>query len=283
MDGVGTKLKVATLANRHDTVGQDIVNHCVNDILVQGASPLFFLDYIGVSSMDPSMIAGIIKGVVKACRENKCALIGGETAELPGLYPPGEYDLVGTIIGAVKKSETITGKSIKSGDVLIGLHSSGCHTNGYTLARHALFDKGGLGINDLVPGTKNTAAEALLAVHRSYLKPVQALMKSVVVRGMAHITGGGFPDNIRRVLPGNVDAEIDTKSWTPPALFQFIQKAAAVDREEMYRVFNMGIGMVIAVREVDVIKALAILKKAGEHPKVIGQIVRGSGRVKMLF
>jgi len=283
MDGVGTKLKVATMANRHDTVGQDIVNHCVNDILVQGAYPLFFLDYIGVSSMDPVMIAGIIKGAVKACKENNCALIGGETAELPGLYPPGEYDLVGTIIGAVKKSETITGKSIKSGDVLIGLPSSGCHTNGYTLARHALFEKGGLGINDLVPGTKVTAADALLAVHRSYLKPVQALMKSVKIRGMAHITGGGFPDNIRRVLPGTVDAVIETASWTPPALFQFIQKAAAVDPEEMYRVFNMGIGMVIAVRETDVIKAISILKKAGEKPVVIGNVVRGRGVVQMRY
>lgn len=283
MDGVGTKLKVATMAGRHDTVGQDIVNHCVNDILVQGAHPLFFLDYIGVSSMDPGMIAGILKGLVKACKENNCALIGGETAELPGLYPSGEYDLVGTIIGAVKKSDAITGKSIKNGDILIGLHSSGCHTNGYTLARHALFEKGGLGINDLVPGTKITTANALLAVHRSYLKPIQALMKTVKIRGMAHITGGGFPDNIRRVLPGNVDAVIDTGSWTPPALFQFIQKAASVDREEMYRVFNMGIGMVLAVRETDVIKALSALKKAGEKPVVIGNIVPGRGAVQMKY
>ena len=216
MDGVGTKLKVATMAGRHDTVGQDIVNHCVNDILVQGAHPLFFLDYIGVSKMDPLMIAGVLKGLVKACRENGCALIGGETAELPGLYPPGEYDLVGTIVGAVKKSEMITGKAIRSGDVLIGLRSSGCHTNGYTLARHALFDKAGLGVNDLVPGTKTSAGDALLAVHRSYLKPVSVLMKKVKIRGMAHITGGGFPDNIRRVLPANVDAVVDVSTWTPP-------------------------------------------------------------------
>ena len=281
MDGVGTKLKVATMMNRHDTVGQDIVNHCVNDILVQGARPLFFLDYIGVSKMEPVMIAGILKGLVKACKENGCALIGGETAELPGLYPPGEYDLVGTIIGAVKKKDVITGKAIKNGDVLIGLPSSGCHTNGYTLARHALFDKAGLGVNDLIPGTKTTAGAALLAVHRSYFKPVMALKKSVAIRGLAHITGGGFPDNVKRVLPAKVDAGIDTTLWTPPALFQFIQKAAAVESEEMYRVFNMGIGMVIAVRPEDVTKSLAILKKAGERAKIIGSVVRGNGAVQM--
>jgi len=283
MDGVGTKLKVATMADRHDTVGEDIVNHCVNDILVQGAYPLFFLDYIGVSSMDPGMIAGIIKGIAKACKENQCALIGGETAELPGLYPPGEYDLVGTIIGAVKKSDAVTGKAIRPGDVLIGLHSSGCHTNGYTLARHALFEKAGLGINDPVPGTRTTAAAALLAVHRSYLKPVQALMKKVKVRGMAHITGGGFPDNIKRILPANVDAAIDTGSWKPPVLFQFIQQSARVDREEMYRVFNMGIGMVIAVKPADADASLRILKQKGERPRVVGQIVRGRGGVQMKY
>jgi len=283
MDGVGTKLKVATMANRHDTVGQDIVNHCVNDILVQGARPLFFLDYIGVAKMDPLMIADLIKGVVKACRENGCALIGGETAELPGLYPPGEYDLVGTIIGAVKKKDVITGRRIRKGDILLGLPSSGCHTNGYTLARHALFDRAGLGIHDPIPGTKTTAAQALLAVHRSYLKPVLALRKAVEVRGLAHITGGGFPDNIRRVLPDNVDAVVDTRGWTPPALFRFIQQAAKVEAEEMYRVFNMGVGLVIAVRETDVVKAVAALKKAGEKPLVIGAVVRGSGSVQMKY
>jgi len=283
MDGVGTKLKVATMAGRHDTVGQDIVNHCVNDILVQGAHPLFFLDYIGVSRMDPVMIAGILKGLVKACRENTCTLIGGETAELPGLYPPGEYDLVGTIIGAVKKSEAITGKSIRTGDILIGLHSSGCHTNGYTLARHALFDKAGLDIHNIIPGTKTSVGAALLAVHRSYLKPVQALMRSVTIRGMAHITGGGFPDNIKRVLPGRVDAVIDTQLWKTPALFTFIQSAAGVEAEEMYRVFNMGIGMVIAIRPDDAATAMKILSKSGERPRVIGRIIRGNGRVQMEY
>lgn len=283
MDGVGTKLKVATMAGRHDTVGQDIVNHCVNDILVQGAHPLFFLDYIGVSKMDPLMIAGVLKGLVKACRENGCALIGGETAELPGLYPPGEYDLVGTIVGAVKKSEMITGKAIRSGDVLIGLRSSGCHTNGYTLARHALFDKAGLGVNDLVPGTKTSAGDALLAVHRSYLKPVSVLMKKVKIRGMAHITGGGFPDNIRRVLPANVDAVVDVSTWTPPPLFRFIQEVAKVDAEEMYRVFNMGIGMVLIIARGDAPEAIRLLKKSGEKPVGMGYIKRGNGAVNMVY
>lgn len=283
MDGVGTKLKVATLAGHHDTVGQDIVNHCVNDILVQGAKPLFFLDYIGVSKMEPGMMAELLKGLAKACRENGCALIGGETAELPGLYPPGEYDLVGTIVGAVKKSDMITGKKIRAGDVLIGLPSSGCHTNGYTLARHALLEKAGLGIHDLVPGTRKTVAESLLAVHRSYLKPVSALMKKVSIHGMAHITGGGFPDNIRRVLPPKVTAYVDTATWEPPKLFDFIQSAAQVEDEEMYRVFNMGIGMVIIVARADAPEAIRVLKKAGEQPVGIGFVKRGSGDVSLLY
>jgi phosphoribosylformylglycinamidine cyclo-ligase len=281
MDGVGTKLKVATLTGRHDTVGQDIVNHCVNDILVQGARPLFFLDYIGVAKMDPGMIAQLLKGLAKACKQNGCALIGGETAELPGLYPPGEYDLVGTIVGAVAKKDMITGKALRPGDALIGLPSSGCHTNGYTLARHALFDRAGLGVNDLLPGTKTTVGNALLAVHRSYLKPVTALMKTVTIRGMAHITGGGFPDNIARVLPATVDAVINTAAWTPPPLFRFIQQAAAVDPEEMYRVFNMGIGMVLAVRATDTTPALTALKKAGEKPRLIGHLHPGHGQVTL--
>ncbi len=283
MDGVGTKLKVATLAGRHDTVGQDIVNHCVNDILVQGARPLFFLDYIGVAKMDPPMMADLLKGLVKACRDNQCALIGGETAELPGLYPPGEYDLVGTIVGAVEKEHIITGKKIRAGDVLIGLRSSGCHTNGYTLARHALLEKARLGIHDEVPGTGKSVADALLAVHRSYLKPVTAVMKKVSIHGMAHITGGGFPDNIRRVLPAKVDALVDTTTWAPPPLFRFIQKSAAVDPQEMYRVFNMGIGMVIIVARADVPETIRVLKRAGEKPVGIGYIKRGSGVVSMLY
>lgn len=282
IDGVGTKLNVAVLAGRHDTVGQDIVNHCVNDILVQGAYPLFFLDYIGTSVLEPGMIAQLIRGIAKACKANGCALIGGETAELPGLYPPGEYDLVGTIIGAVAKKDIITGRSIRAGDVLIGLPSSGLHTNGYSLARKALFSCAGLGLADKLPGTKISVENALLAVHRSYLKPVQSLLKTVTVRGMAHITGGGFYDNIPRVLPDTVDAVIDKKAWPRPALFRVIQDAAQVSDEEMHRVFNMGIGMVIAVRKADAEPALAALKTAGERPRIIGRVVKGSGVVAVV-
>jgi len=233
--------------------------------------------------MDPAIIAKILSGLARACRQNGCALIGGETAELPGVYPRGEYDLVGTIIGAVRKSDVITGKSIRPGHVLIGLHSSGCHTNGYTLARQALFNKARLKLNDVLPGTRTRVVEALLAPHRSYLKPVRALMEKVRIRGMAHITGGGFPDNIRRILPPEVDAVVDTRTWDPPALFQVIQKSAAVDPEEMHRVFNMGIGMVIVVARGDAPEAIRILKKAGERPCGIGYIHEGQGDVKMLY
>ncbi len=281
-DGVGTKLKVAVRAGRHDTVGQDIVNHCVNDILVQGARPLFFLDYIGLGKIDQSVMAQLIEGLCKACRENDCALIGGETAELPDLYPNGEYDLVGTIIGAVEKKKLITGADIKPGDALIGLPSSGPHTNGYSLARAVVFRKAQLECDDTFPGTTQTVADVLLAVHRSYLKPVQALMKKVNVRGMAHITGGGFPDNLPRILPKKTNAVVDTSTWTPLPIFQFIQDAGNVHPDEMYRVFNMGIGYVIVVRPTDVNRALATLRSAGEKPVVIGHVEKGSGKAVLV-
>ncbi len=276
-DGVGTKLKVAVRAGRHDTVGQDIVNHCVNDILVQGATPLFFLDYIGMGRIDQAVIAQLIQGLCKACRENGCALIGGETAELPELYPESEYDLVGTIIGSVPRKDLITGRDIRAGDVLIGLPSSGLHTNGYSLARAVVFRKAQLECGDRFPGTRQTVADVLLAVHRSYLKPVSALMKKVRIRGMAHITGGGFPDNLPRVLPRTLNAVIDRSTWTPPPVFQFIQETGGVAVDEMYRVFNMGIGMVIAVRPDDESRALAALKASGEKAVVIGRIEKGRG------
>lgn len=281
-DGVGTKLKVAVMAGRHDTVGQDIVNHCVNDILVQGAEPLFFLDYIGASKLSGPMIAGIIRGLCKACIENGCTLIGGETAEMPGLYPKGEYDLVGTIVGRVKRSELITGGAIRPGDVMIGLESSGLHTNGYSLARRVVFETAGLGVKDRIPGTAKTAADALLAVHRSYLKPVRALMRKVPIRGMAHITGGGFPDNLERILPDGVQAVVDRAAWEVPALFRFIGEKGRVARDEMYRVFNMGIGMVIFVRAKDVMKAREVLRRAGERPVAIGNVRKGPRGVKMV-
>ncbi|MBN1270201.1 MAG: phosphoribosylformylglycinamidine cyclo-ligase [Kiritimatiellae bacterium] len=282
IDGVGTKLKVAVMAGRHDTVGGDIVNHCVNDILVQGARPLFFLDYIGAARLDPGMLAQVLTGLCKACKANGCALIGGETAEMPGLYPAGEYDLVGVIVGVVQKNEIITGHAIRPGDVLIGLRSTGLHTNGYSLARKVIFAQEGLKIGDKLPGTKTTVADALLATHKSYLKPVLKLRAKADVLGLAHITGGGFPDNVPRVLPKGLSAVIDRSAWTVPPLFEFIQKAGKVDRDEMYRVFNMGIGMVVVVRPRDVMPALRALRAAGERPVVMGNIRKGGPAVRLV-
>ncbi len=278
-DGVGTKLKVAALAKRHDTVGQDIVNHCVNDILVQGATPLFFMDYIGASRFDTAIFTEVISGLCKACKENGCALLGGETAEMPGLYPQSEYDLVGTIVGMVDKKKLITGKDIKPGDVIIGLPSGGLQTNGFSLARKVILDQCGLTPQDLLPGTRYTVTEALLAVHRSFLKPVTALMAKVPVRGMAHITGGGFVDNIPRVLPENCDALINRNSWKVPTLFTFIERQGKVDHDEMYRVFNMGIGYVLVVRPKEASAALALLMKLRQAPVVIGMIAKGHKKV----
>jgi phosphoribosylformylglycinamidine cyclo-ligase len=281
-DGVGTKLKVAHLAGRHTTVGQDIVNHCVNDILVQGAEPLFFLDYIGASRLNPKTLADVLQGLCKACRENHCALLGGETAEMPGLYPEGEYDLVGTIVGQVRRSDLITGAAIRAGDRLIGLRSSGLHTNGYSLARKVIFETAGLRLADLLPGTRRSVADVLLAVHRSYLRPVRALRKAVTVRGLAHITGGGFPDNLPRILPKGLGAVIDCKAWRVPALFRFIQIRGRVSTEEIYRVFNMGIGMVAIVREAEEHQAIAALRQAGEKPVVIGYINKSTTKVQLI-
>jgi phosphoribosylformylglycinamidine cyclo-ligase len=270
------------MAGKHDTIGQDIVNHCVNDILVQGATPLFFMDYVGISKFDGPIFEQVVSGLCKACRENGCALLGGETAEMPGLYPPKEYDLVGTIVGQVDRRQVVTGKTIRPGDVMIGLPSSGLHTNGFSLARQVIFEKAKLKLNDLLPGTKRTVGEVLLAVHRSYLKPVTTLMKSVKVRGMAHITGGGFPDNVPRVLPDTVNAVFDRSSWTVPEVYQFIQRVGKVDREEMYRVFNMGIGMVVVVKKQDVEKSISLLRKTGSKPVIVGWIEKGNRSVRLI-
>ena len=272
-DGVGTKLKVACLAKRHGTVGEDLVNHCVNDILVQGAEPLFFLDYVGASQFNGHIFQDIVSGLVRACKQNGCALLGGETAELPGVYPHGEYDLVGTIVGAVKKTRVITGEKIKPGDVIIGLASGGLQTNGFTLARHVIFDVCGLTVNDLLPGTRTRIADALLATHRSFLKPMKALMAKMQIHGMAHITGGGFVDNIPRVLPPKCQAVIDRSTWKVPPIFDFIEKVGKVDHDEMYRVFNMGIGFVVIVDRRKAQEAMAILRKAKVQPSIIGEIV----------
>ena len=279
-DGVGTKLKVAAMMNKHDTVGQDIVNHCVNDILVQGAKPLFFMDYIGTAKVDPVQFKNVVSGLCKACKENKMALLGGETAEMPGLYPAGEYDLVGTIVGCVKKSELITGKSIRAGDVIIGFPSGGLQTNGFSLARRVIFDLCQYSWKDKLPGTNQTFGEALLAVHKSFLKPVAKLLeRKVKITGMAHITGGGFPDNIPRVLPKAVNAEIDRSAWEVPTIFKFIQNQGKVDRDEMYRVFNMGIGYVVILPKSQLTKAMNILKAQHQPYSIIGVIRKGTGVV----
>ena len=279
-DGVGTKLKVAAMVNRHDTVGQDIVNHCVNDILVQGAKPLFFMDYVGTSKVDPAQFKAVVSGLCKACRENHMALLGGETAEMPGLYPAGEYDLVGTIVGCVSKKDLITGKSIRAGDVMIGFPSGGLQTNGFSLARRVIFDLCQYSWQDKLPGTNQTFAEALLAVHRSFLRPVAKLMeRKVKINGMAHITGGGFPDNIPRVLPKACNAEIDRASWEVPTIFRFIERQGKVDHDEMYRVFNMGIGFVVIIPKAELVKATNILKAQHQPYSIIGVIRKGKGIV----
>ena len=279
-DGVGTKLKVAAMMNKHDTVGQDIVNHCVNDILVQGALPLFFMDYIGASKIDPVQFKSVVSGLCKACKENHMALLGGETAEMPGLYPAGEYDLVGTIVGCVKRDQLITGKSIRAGDMIIGFPSGGLQTNGFSLARRVIFDLCQYSPQDKLPGTDQTFGEALLAVHRSFLRPVAKLLeRKVHITGMAHITGGGFQDNLPRVLPKAVNAEIDRASWEVPKIFRFIQNQGKVSTDEMYRVFNMGIGYVCIIPKNQMEKATNILKAQHQQYSVIGVIRKGTGIV----
>lgn len=282
MDGVGTKLEVARRAGKHDTVGEDLVNHCVNDILVQGARPWFFMDYLGTGRLETEMFSQVIKGFCRGCRRNGCALLGGETAEMPNLYSSGNYDLVGSIVGGVNREDLVTGRSIRSGDVLIGLHASGLHTNGYTLARKILFDQMGLETGQPFPGLKKTVGQVLLAVHRSYLKPVTRLIKSCPIRGMAHITGGGLVDNLPRILPDGYSAGVDRNAWKVPHLFNLLQAANQVDADEMYRVFNMGIGYVIMVRSKDQDQAVNLLRKAGERPRIIGVIEKGSGETHFI-
>ena len=278
-DGVGTKLKIACMMKKHDTVGQDIVNHCVNDILVQGAKPLFFMDYVGTSRFDGPVFEQIVSGLCKACKENHMALLGGETAELPGLYPAGEYDLTGTIVGSVARKDLITGVSIRAGDVILGFPSDGLQTNGFSLARKVIFDTCMLTPNDLLPGTRQRIGDALLAVHKSFLKPVTALMSKIKINGMVHITGGGFPDNIPRVLPKACDAEINRDSWTPPTIFTFIERQGKIDRDEMYRVFNMGIGFVVIIPKRQLTMAKLVLRGLKQPFFEIGVIRRGTGKV----
>jgi phosphoribosylformylglycinamidine cyclo-ligase len=277
VDGVGTKLKLAFQTGRHDTVGQDLVNHCVNDIAVIGARPLFFLDYIGAEKLDPTVFTQLLSGFAKACKQAGCAIIGGETAQMPGMYHPGEYDLVGTIVGVVDRPRLIDGAKVRPGDVVIGLPSNGLHTNGYTLARHVLFERMGLELDARLPGVKGTLCDELLRVHRNY-QPLLAKFEPGVFKGIAHITGGGLVDNLPRVLPSTCDAVIDTSAWSIPAIFEHIQAGGNVDREEMFQVFNMGIGMGLIVAEKD---APAVLEKS--KGTVIGGIVKGRGTVRLVL
>jgi phosphoribosylformylglycinamidine cyclo-ligase len=272
-DGVGTKVILAANTGRISGVGEDIVNHCVNDILVQGAVPLFFLDYIAFPEFSKTVVVEVLKGVSKACRENGCVLLGGETAEMPDVYHKGHFDIAGTIIGAVDRHKIIDGSQIRPGDVIIGLTSSGLHTNGYSLARKVLLKNGPSDLKKKVLGNK-TIADLLLVPHKSYLHTVMKLIKKVHIHGMAHLTGGGFDYNIIRILPENTEAVIDRRTWDPPFIFKLIQKKGNVDEKEMYDVFNMGIGMALFVpyREAD--KALKILDKLGEKHTIIGRMIR---------
>jgi phosphoribosylformylglycinamidine cyclo-ligase len=271
-DGVGTKLKVAFLTGRHDTVGEDLVNHCVNDIAVQGATPLFFLDYFATGKLDATVAAAVISGIARGARANKCALIGGETAEMPGMYAAGEYDLAGFIVGAAERTELLTGRSIKRGDVLLALPSSGLHTNGYSLARRLLFEEAGYRPEMRLPEIGIALGDALLAVHRSYLKPIQALLKAGILRGAAHITGGGITDNTPRMLPAGLAAVIDTGCWTIPPLFEVLRRLGRIPDGDYRRTFNLGVGIVFAVPARAAAKAERVLRRAGESPFRIGAV-----------
>jgi phosphoribosylformylglycinamidine cyclo-ligase len=272
-DGVGTKLKVAFMSGRHDTVGADLVNHCVNDILVQGAEPLFFLDYLAAGRLSPSIAEQVVSGVARACRENGCALIGGETAEMPGFYADGEYDIAGFIVGIVERGRIIDGRSIAPGDALIGLPSAGLHTNGYSLARRILFDVCGLRADSEVPELGMTVADALLAPHRSYLPVVRPLLAAGVVKGMAHITGGGITENLPRTLPEGRTAALDTEAWVVPPIFRLLQARGGIATDEMFRAFNMGIGMILVCAAEDRDEVV----QAVDDAVVIGSIVEGTG------
>jgi phosphoribosylformylglycinamidine cyclo-ligase len=285
-DGVGTKLKVAFLAGRHDTVGEDLVNHCVNDILVQGALPLFFLDYLATGRLAPDVAVAIVEGMARACRANGCALLGGETAEMPGFYADGEYDLAGFIVGSVRRGAVIDGRDIRPGDVFLGLPSSGLHTNGYSLARRIVFDVLGLTVDSVVPGLERTVGEALLEPHRCYLPVIQPLLtadvagQSRLVKGLAHITGGGITDNLPRVLPEGVTARIDLRSWNVPPLFTFLQRGGEVPLDDMLRTFNMGIGMILACAREDAGAIVERLANAGQDGvTVIGEAAAGRREV----
>jgi phosphoribosylformylglycinamidine cyclo-ligase len=278
-DGVGTKLKVAIRLGDHTTIGQDIVNHCVNDILVQGATPLFFLDYIAMGKVVPQVLVDVASGLAKACREAGCALIGGETAEMPDLYKAGDYDLAGFIVGVVDKAQIIDGSRIAPGDVILGLPSSGLHTNGYSLARKIFFEKKSLKPSSVVPEIGRTVGEELLSVHRSYLPVLRDLIPPGAIYGLAHITGGGFTDNIPRILPKGVSAQIELGSWPVPPVFRYLRREGRVADPEMLRTFNMGIGMVVVVPAHREAEVRGHFERRREKHWRIGEIVTGGRKV----
>jgi len=277
IDGVGTKLKIAFALDKHDTVGADLVNHCVNDIAVLGARPLFFLDYIGCAKLEPDVFRQLLRGFSRACRSAGCALLGGETAQLPGMYRKGEYDLAGCIVGVVDRAKIIDGRKIKPGDIILGLESNGLHTNGYSLAREIFFSKMRLKVTSRLPRSAISVGQELLRVHKNY-QPLLAKVPSGVIKGLAHITGGGLIDNLPRILPPNCDAVIETKSWRVPRIFQILQQNGNIDSSEMYRVFNMGIGIAAIVAERNAQRTMSLLRA-----KRIGRIERGSGIVRLLL
>lgn len=280
-DGVGTKLRVAAMAGDYTGVGRDLVNHCVNDILVQGARPLFFLDYVGAGSLEPATMEEIVAGMATACRDNGCALLGGETAEMPGFYAAGDYEVVGFILGWVDRSRLIDGSAIRAGDLVLGLPSSGLHTNGYSLARHVFFEKLGLGVGDRLPGEddRRPVGEALLEPHVSYLRALEGLLDHPALHGLAHITGGGLTDNLPRILPSGLHAEIRIGSWEIPELFRLLQEHGEVETAEMFRVFNMGIGMAAVVDPLASAAVFSHLKSVGQPVVPIGLVGEGGAGV----
>ncbi len=291
VDGVGTKLKIAFAMGRHDTIGQDLVNHCVNDIAVLGAEALFFLDYLGTGKLEPHVFEEILRGFAQACAENRCALIGGETAQMPGFYQAGEYDVSGTIVGVVDREKLLSGKGIRVGDVVLGLASNGLHTNGYSLARKVLLDQMKLKLGGRSAELGSTLGEELLRVHRSYGRLVQKLLRlynysekshgAPAIKGLAHITGGGFVDNLPRILPRHCDVVINKGSWEVPPVFSMIQHGGRIDESEMYQVFNMGIGMVIITTPESASKVTRSAASSGLPVWVVGEVVRGGGRVRL--
>jgi phosphoribosylformylglycinamidine cyclo-ligase len=279
VDGVGTKLKIAFEMNLHDTIGADLVNHCVNDIAVQGATPLFFMDYFAAGRIDPEVTEKVVRGMAEACKENGCALIGGETAEMPGFYSPGEYDLAGFIVGVVERKRIITGKDVRVGDLLIGLPSNGLHTNGYSLARRLLFTVAGYSPESYVGEIRSKVGAELMRTHRSYWPVLRRLIEAEVVAAMAHITGGGITENLPRVLPKGTAAVVELGSWTSPPIFEHLRSLGNVPQGEMMRTFNMGIGMVLVVPEAKFKKVQLLLDRAGETSFTIGKVVKGDRRV----